>query len=144
MPGSGREKGKREMADKPSMGPAGSRTERTYRAEGAITRGMAVIPGTAEDQVKAPANVATGNLKVVGIAAEAAASGEPVRIVTQGEVEALAGAAVAHGDILKTVDVDGACEPTTTDNDGVFAQAVSDADADGDFFIARVFGPNRY
>ena len=129
---------------KATMGPAGERGERTYVAEGAITRGMAVTPGTAENQVKPPAAVATGNLKVVGIAAEAAASGEPVRVVTRGECTAIAGAAITHGDILKTTAAAGKVELTVTDNDGVFAQAVSDAAADADEVTVRVIGPGRY
>lgn len=132
------------MADKVTMGPSGSRSERTYTAEGALTRGMAVIQGTAEHQVKPPGSVATGNLRVIGIAAEAAADKAPVKVVTWGEVEAVAGGAVAAGDILKTEAATGKVTATTTDNDGVFAQAVSGADADTDALIVRVLGPHRY
>ncbi len=133
------------MVDKATMGPTGPRVERTYRAEGAgILRGIAVIPGTAEDQVKIPAAVATGNLKVAGIAAEDAAAGDPVRVVEHGECFAVAGGVVASGDSLKTVDVDGRLDATTTDNDGVFAEAKSAAAADGDGFVAFVRGPSRY
>jgi hypothetical protein len=129
---------------KATMAPAGLREERTYIAEGTITRGMAVIPGTAENQVKPPGSVATGNLLVIGIAAENAASGDPVRVVTRGEVTAIAKTAITHGSLLKTVGADGRVEPTTTDNDGVFAQAVSDAAGDTDEVTIRVLGPNRY
>ncbi len=132
------------MASKATMGVSGIPETRTYTAEGALTRGMAVIPGTAQNQVKPAAVVATGNLKVVGIVAEDAADGAPVRIVTQGECVAIAAAAIAHGDALKTVAAASKVEPTTTDNDGIFAVAVSDAAADGDECIVRVLGPSRY
>lgn len=132
------------MASKATMGVSGTPETRTYTAEGALTRGMAVIPGTAQNQVKPAAAVSTGNLKVVGIVAEDAADGAPVRIVVRGECVAIAVAAVTHGDILKTVGTASKVEPTTTDNDGVFAVAVSDAAADGDEAIVRVMGPSRY
>lgn len=133
------------MGSKATMGPTGNRVERTYRAEGGtLTRGMAVIPGTAEDQVKAPAVVATGNLKVVGIVAEEVAAGAPVRVVTHGECIAIAAAAVNHGDALKTTAAAGKSEPTTTDNDGIYGHAVSDAAADTDEFVIMVDGPSRY
>jgi len=126
------------------MGPTGTRVERSYVAEGVITRGMAVIPGTAQNQVKPPASVATGNLKVMGIAAEDAASGALVRIVEHGECVAIVVAAVVHGDALKTVAAAGKVEPTTTDNDGIFAHAISDGATDGDEAIVFVDGPSRY
>ena len=133
------------MGSKATMGVSGSPDSRTYLAEGgALTRGMAVIPGTAQNQVKAPAAVATGNLKVVGIVAEDAVQDAPVRVVVRGECVAIVVAAVAHGDILKTAGVAGKVEPTTTDNDGIFAVAVSDAAADGDEAIVRIVGPARY
>jgi len=133
------------MPSKATMGPAGIPDVRSYVAEGGtLTRGMAVIPGTAQNQVKAPGAVATGNLKVIGIVAEEAAAGAPVQVVVGGECVAIAVAAVTHGDILKTVAAAGKVEPTTTDNDGVFAQAVSDAAADGDECIVRILGPGRY
>ena len=132
------------MPDKATMGPTGTRVERTYRAEAALTRGRAVIPGTAEDQVKEPATAATGNLKVLGIVAETVASGDPVRIVTHGECIMIAGAAVNHGDLLKTTAAAGKAEATTTDNDGIFGHAVSDAAADTDEFVGFVDGPSRY
>ena len=130
---------------KATMGPAGIADSRSYVAEGGtLTRGMAVIPGTAENQVKAPGAVATGNLQVIGIVAEEAAAGAPVKVVTRGECVAIAKAAITHGDILKAAGADGKVELTTTDNDGVFAQAVSDAAADGDEVVIRVIGPGRY
>ncbi len=134
------------MADKATMGPTGPRVERTYRAEGgALVRGQAVIPGTAEDQVKTPAAVATGNLKVVGICAEAAAAaGDPVRVVEHGECIAIAGGVVAPGDALKAATVNGRLTATVTDNDGIFAEAKSNAAADGDECVAFVRGPARY
>ena len=130
---------------KATKGPLGSRIERTYRAEGGtLTRGMAVIPGTADDQVKAPASVATGNLKVVGIVAETALVGEPVKVVEHGECIAIVLAAVALGESLKTAAAAGKVEPTSTDNDGVFAHAISAAAADGDEAVVFVDGPSRY
>lgn len=130
---------------KATMGPAGMPRERSYVAEGGtLTRGMAVIPGTAENQVKAPGAVATGNLQVIGIVAEDAAAGAPVRVITHGECVAIAGAAITHGAILATVAATGKVVATSTDNDGVFAQAVSDAGADGDDVVIRVLGPARY
>jgi len=133
------------MASKATKGPLGTPRVRTFRAEGGtLTRGMAVIPGTADDQVKAPATASTGNLKVVGIVAETALEGAPVAIVTEGECEAVVAAAVALGDSLMTVAAAGKVEPTTTDNDGVFAVAVSAATTDGDSAIVDVKGPSRY
>jgi len=133
------------MADKATMGPTGPRVERTYRAEGAgILRGIAVIPGTAEDQVKVPASVATGNLKVVGIASEDAAAGDPVKVVEHGECIAIAGGVVAPGDALKAAGVNGRLTATTTANDGIFAEAKSNAAADSDQCVVFVRGPSLY
>ncbi len=133
------------MALKATRGPMGNADVRTFRAEGGtLTRGLAVIPGTADDQVKAAAAVATGNLKVVGIVTETAAEGEPVRICVKGECLAIVAAAVVLGDSLKTVGTASKVEPTTTDNDGVFAVARSAAATDGDECVVDVLGPARY
>jgi len=133
------------MADKATMGPRGETVVRTYRAEGgALVRGQAVIHGTAEDQVKTPAAVATGNLKVAGICAEGAAEGELVPVVEFGECFMVAGGVIAPGDALSTVGVDGRVDATTTDNDGIFGEARSAAAADGDGFIGFFRGPSRY
>jgi len=130
---------------KATKGIAGIPDIRTFRAEGgALTRGMAVIAGTAQDQVAAPASVATGNLKVVGIVVEDIAQGDPGPVCVGGECIMIADAAIAHGDQLKTVDAGGKATATTTDNDGIYGEAVSDAAADGDEFVGNFRGAGRY
>jgi hypothetical protein len=128
------------------MGPIGGATIRTYRAEGgALVRGQALIQGTADDQVKTPAAVATGNLKVVGIAVEAAAAaGDLVPVCVLGECIAIAGGAVTAQDICKAATTNGRLTATSTDNDSVFGHAVSGAAADGDEFVLIITGAARY
>jgi len=133
------------MAAKASKGPAGIPDVRTFLAEGgALTRGMAVIAGTAENQVKAPGSVATGNLKVKGIVVEDALEDAPVKVCIDGECIMIADDVIAHGDQLKTVDANGKATATTTDNDGIYGEAVSDAAADGDEFVGYFRGASRY
>lgn len=118
---------------------------RTFTAEaGALTRGMAVIAGTGQNQVKAPGAVATGNLKVKGIVVEDAAQDAPVKLCVDGECIMIAGAAVNHGDQLKAADSTGKSTGTTTDNDGIYGEAVSDAAADADEFVGYFRGSSRY
>lgn len=131
------------MADKSKMGPIGNASVRTYRGEGgALTRGTAVIIGTADDQVKAPS--AAGD-KPHGVVAESTtAAGQPVKVVTHGEVIAIAGGAIAKGDSVKIGGTNGRLVATTTDNDWIVGIARSSADADGDEFVLDVLGPSRY
>lgn len=130
---------------KASKGPAGIPDIRTFQAEGgALTRGMAVIPGTAETQVKAPAVVATGNLKVVGIVVEDIAEDAWGPVCIHGECIMIADAVIAHGDQLKTVAASGKATATTTDDDGTYGEARSDAAADADEFVGFFRGASRY
>jgi len=133
------------MGAKATRGLSGIPEIRTFLAEGgALTRGMAVVQGTADNQVKAPGSVATGNLKVRGIVVEDAAEDAPVAVCVDGECIHIADDVVAAGDQIKTADANGKGTPTTTDNDGIYGEAVSPAAADGDEFVLNFRGASRY
>ncbi len=86
--------------------PAGSGLP--FIAEGALTRGMAVMAGTAYPQVK----VTTGaNVQIIGYCINDAATGQEVAVhpVTDGsaKAKAIAGATIARGDALMVEGNDG-------------------------------------
>lgn len=68
---------------------------RTYVAEGAITRGVGCVEGTAEGQTKIAAGADAGS--PTGVALNDAANGEQVEIAYEGIVAAQAGATCTRG-----------------------------------------------
>jgi hypothetical protein len=123
---------------KATMGPVSGADLRTYRGQGgALTRGTAIMAGTADDQVKAPTGA---GVRCEGIVEETTlAAGDPVRVVRTGECIAIAGGVVARGDFVKIGGTNGRQVTTTTANDELVGRAVSSAAADGDEFVLEVF-----
>ena len=122
---------------KATMGPMPGAEIRTYRGEGgALTRGTAVMQGTAQDQVKAPTGA---NVRPAGIVVETtAAAGDPVAVVRRGECIAIAGGVVAPGDYVEITGVNGRLTTTAVAGHEVVGRAVSAAAADGDEFVLDV------
>jgi hypothetical protein len=87
---------------------SGSGTGLPFIAEGALTRGMAVMAGTAYPQVKVTSGA---NVKIVGYCVNDAADGQEVAVhpVTDGsaKVKAIAGATIARGAMLMAEGADG-------------------------------------
>ena len=78
-----------------------------FIAEGALTRGMALVVGTAYPQVKV---TAAANAAVIGYALNDAASGQEVAIVPvnyAGKCKAIAGASFSRGNVLQAEGADG-------------------------------------
>jgi hypothetical protein len=126
---------------KQTMGP---QLIRTYRAEGgAIGAGLAVMPGTAEDQAKLPTGA---NVRCHGVTALAvAAAGELLPVVEFGEVAAVADAAVAVGDLVMANAATGKIAPigaVAATNYHVIGVAKSAAAAQNDEFLLLVM-PSR-
>lgn len=124
---------------KATSGPSGTPLIRTYRTQtAALTRGYAVKQGTADDQ----AVVAGAAERVLGIVAEStAAVDDPVGVVMSGQCIAIAGGAVAAGDIVKT-DANGKLVAGNAADVETAGKALSTAAADGDEFVIQVM-PNQ-
>ncbi len=118
------------------MGPLSPRTRRTYRAQVAVTRGVAVIQGTADDQANLPGGA---NVWPLGIVEEDQATvGGAVAVITHGECIAIAGGAVNAGDKVEITGASGKLTTTTTDKHNVVGIARSSAAGDGDEFVLDV------
>ena len=101
---------------------------KAYEADGAIGAYKIVHPGASAGEVKVAS--AAGN-KVFGVTGRAAAKdGERVEVAHVGIAEVEAGAAVAHGDLLKS-DGDGNAIPAAAAGDRTIGVALVGA-ADGD------------
>jgi hypothetical protein len=102
-----------------------------YVAEGALTRGMAVMIGTARNQVK----VTTGaNVAIVGFAINDAADGQEVAIFPvngAGKCKAIAGASFSRGDKLVVEGSDGRLKLLPASG-ATLKEQVAIADEDGD------------
>ena len=108
---------------------------RTYRAEVALTRGQAVIQGTADDQVKLPG---AANVPCIGIVEEDAAAGAPVSVIVGGEAVAIAGAAIAAGAYVQTAGASGKVIATAAAGQNFLGRAVHAAAADADEVVLQV------
>lgn len=127
---------------KATKGPVGGATTRTYKAEGGnLLRGTAVIAGTAEDQVKAPA---AANDPAIGVLGENIDQDKIGPMVMSGETIAIAGGVVADGDWVKVGGVDGRLitigGEAAVSVLNIIGRARSNAAADGDEFVLDV-GP---
>lgn len=123
---------------KATMGPIGDAALRTFRAEGgALTKGTAIMAGTADDQVKAPTGA---GVRCEGVVEESVdAADKAVKVVRTGECIAIAGGVVNRQDFVKIGGTNGRLVATTTANDELAGRAVSSAAADGDEFVLDVF-----
>ncbi len=126
--------------------PIGGEIVLTQKAEGgAIAADLAVIQGTAADQVKLPA--ATGD-RAKGITAlKADAAGKAIPIIIGGPAVGTAAAAITAGSFVKVAAASGKLqavggEATSTVVE-VVGIALTSASADGDRFDLLV-APSRY
>ena len=79
-------------------GPVGPVNLKTYLAEADVARGYGVKVGTNEGGATA---VAAAGAQGIGIAAEAAASGDALSVVRHGDAVAIAGSAASPGNLAK-------------------------------------------
>ena len=123
------------------MGSIGFPKKRTYRIEGGqLLRGTAVIQGTADDQVKAPA---AANAKGIGVLEETIAQDKHGAVIKGGESIAIAGGAIVAGELVKIGGANGRMiagvdPPAATTTENYVGRAVTGAAADGDEFILDV------
>ena len=118
----------------------------TQKAEGgAIAADLAVIQGTAADQVKAPAAAGDRAKGITGLAADAADKAIPV--ILAGPAVGTAAAAITAGTFVKVdgasgklIEVGGESASTVVEVVGI---ALTSAAADGDKFDLLV-APSRY
>lgn len=108
---------------------------RTYIAEVAITRGQAVIQGTADNQVKLPG---AANVVCLGYAEEDAAIGMPVAIITGGEAIGIASGVIAAGVYVKVSGVTGKLIGGLAAGENIVGRTVHAAAADGDEVVVKV------
>jgi len=99
-----------------TRGPVWSKKD-TYRASAANQgRGRAVVQGAADDQA---AVAGTANVICLGIQEEANLNaGDPIAVIEMGDAIAVAGAAVAAGNLLKTDNAGRLVPVTGTAGDG--------------------------
>lgn len=126
------------MAD-PGKGP-NRILEKTWLAEGAITKNRVVVVGTAADQVKQ--NTVAGAQLLIGIAREKAADTQSISITQEGSELAEAAGAIAAGRLLKA-DTVGKVTPITVVAGGATAvaqvgRALGAAAADGDLIVVEL------
>ena len=124
--------------------PVGGLPPHSFRGEGgAIGAGLAVMAGTAKDQVKLPTGA---GVRVVGISAnKTGAADEPVGLVILGELVAIAGGVIARGDPVQAGGTNGRltkAAPAAGVNAETAGFALEAAAADGDEFL-MVVAPGR-
>ncbi len=118
----------------------------TQKAEGgAIAADLAVIQGTAADQIKLPAAAGDRAKGVTGLQADAA--GKAVPIIINGPAVATAGAAVTAGSFVKVAGASGKLIAVGGEASGITVEvvglALTSASGDGDKFDILV-APSRY
>ena len=119
------------------MGIGGTEIVITRYAEGGVIgQGLAVMKGTAANQVKLPtgAGVRATGVTMLG----AAAAGEAIPIVVAGPTQAIAGGAINPDDFVKVGGTNGRLVATTNANDEVVGRALSSAGTNGDEFSLLV------
>jgi len=117
--------------------PVGGLPPHSFRGEGgAIGAGLAVMAGTAKDQVKLPTGA---GVRAVGISAnKTTAADEPIGVVALGEVVGIAGGIIARGDPVQVGGTNGrltAAAPIAGVNAEIVGFALEAAAADGDEFL---------
>jgi len=119
--------------------PIGTPHRRTYRAEGTltyVTRGRGVMQGTADDQCKVPTG---GAVRCLGVVEESpAAVGDPVSVVTLGEVIAISGQTALVAGLPVKVEAEGDFISCAAADVECVGYAVTTAAADGDEFVMFV------
>ncbi len=121
----------------------GGQTVRTFEAEAAFGQGLAVVKGTGDNQAKLPG---AANVAALGIAYLAGDPADPKRrhvgVVTQGEVDVVAGGAFAPGDPLRVAGPSGKLVKVGGEAVGepvkVIARAMETAAGDGDQVAALI------
>lgn len=114
---------------------------------GEISKGVAVLPGAADDSVKLPGGGDGGATTVFGITMQKAAQGKMVPVVRAGNVEALVNANsvnIVRGDKLKVVATTGRLVKADTAGDYYFAEANEAATEDGVYVSVRLCIPGAY
>jgi hypothetical protein len=112
-----------------------------FVAEGAITYGCGVLPGTADNQVALPGGGDAGAENIVGIALYDAESGKAIEVVREGDVMALVNGNsvnIARNDKLKIVATTGRFVKAATDGDYFFLEANQAATTDGALISCRI------
>lgn len=106
-----------------------------YEAESAVSEGYAVTFGTSDDQCDA---ITALDTVVMGINRYGCAIGERAEVVVFGPCTAVAGAAIAPGDLLEA-DAAGRLIPIAAPSDGHYVgKAFGTAAALGDLFTVLV------
>lgn len=127
-----------------ALGLVGPQVSHSYEGEGgAIGAGLAVIAGTAAKQVQLPTAAGERAIGVTG--SKTAAVGEPISVVEQGELVAIAGGAITRGDYVQVGGTNGrltVAAPAAGVNAQVVGMALEAAAADGDKFLLLV-APQR-
>lgn len=118
----------------------------TQKAEGgALAADLAVIQGTAADQIKAPAAAGDRAKGITALAADAA--GKAIPVVMSGPAVGTAGAAVTAGSFVKVAGASGKLIDVGGESAGVTVEvvglALTSAAGDGDKFDLLV-APSRY
>ena len=124
--------------------PVGGLPPHSFRGEGgAIGAGLAVMAGTAKDQVKLPTGA---GVRAVGVSAnKTSAADEPVGVLPLGEIVAIAGGTIARGDPVQVGGTNGrmtAAAPALGVNADIVGFALEAAATDGDEFLLLV-SPGR-
>lgn len=114
--------------------------EKTWLAEGAITKNRGVVAGTAATQVEQ--NTVAGAQKIIGIARENADDTVSVSITHEGSELVEAAGAITVGALLK-LDTAGKATPITVNVAGATAvaqvgRALGAAAADGDLIVCEL------
>ena len=118
----------------------------TQKAEGgAIAADLAVIQGTAADQVKAPAAAGDRAKGITGLAADAA--GKAIPVILAGPAVGIAAAAITAATFVKVDGASGKLTPVGGEAASTVVEvvgiALTSAAADGDKFDLLV-APSRY
>lgn len=114
----------------------------TYTAEGVITKGMALVEGTADGQAKAPGGADVGLF--VGFAMHDAASGEQVQVAGPGcRARAISDGTVTRGAQCSIAGTSGKLKAVTTADTYVVAQANTAGAVDGDTVWVTVMQVNN-
>ncbi len=111
----------------------------SFKAESAITKKLAVIAGTAADEVDMPS---AANDQAVGIATETVSQSADVEVITSGPADAIAGGAIARGALVGIAGTSGKLAAitvgATTGDQRVVGKAMTAAAADNDEFVVFV------
>jgi hypothetical protein len=118
--------------------PQGERKVRTYRAEGgALAHRLAVMQGTDDDQAKAVTGAGVACVGVIAENAGAAAAGDLISVVEEGETIGIAGGGITPN-IPVGVDANGKLVAVTGTDTNIVGISRNSAAADTDEFVVQV------